>query len=445
MLHGIHTIFPPPSVSGHNGFDPISEGKLEKGEGTWSTTKEILGWVFDGKRATIQLPPPKCEKIITLIKKICNTKRSALRTFQQLAGKLQHASFGMPGGRGLFSPLQMAMLGDPEFINITTSLKSCLQDWKYIVRFMRENPTSVFQIVLEYPSYIGYSDACKLGAGGIWCSGTEALHPFLWQVGWPEDIQRQLVTDDNKNGSITINDLELAGAVLNWLALECQQLDLQYKHVGTFCDNTSAVAWAYKLRTSKSHIAAQLLRILSIRIHKRKASGLTPMNIAGEDNKMADVVSRAFKQGEFFAASQNLTQYFNNHFPLTQNKSWKGFQMPSRLSSLVIASLRGEKLAMESLLRLPKVEKNTGKLGNTMQQCAEQIHSSSTLAHSNEILSSMLSLQGSGKALTVKEIRSRFKASQLRCQPYPRPSNWLENHVPFTKKMENPTTSVHND
>ena len=125
---------------------------------------------------------------------------------------------------------------------------------------------------------------------------------------------------------------------------------------------------------------------------------------------------------------------------LVLQKPWQAPLPFIGLSSLVIASLRGEKLAMESLLRLPKVEKNTGKLGNTMQQCAEQIHSSSTLAHSNEILSSMLSLQGSGKALTVKEIRSKFKASRLRYQPSPRPSNWLENHVPFTKRTENHTT-----
>ena len=48
VLHGIHSIFPPPKITGHNGFDPISESKLHKGDGTWSTKKEILGWLFDG-------------------------------------------------------------------------------------------------------------------------------------------------------------------------------------------------------------------------------------------------------------------------------------------------------------------------------------------------------------------------------------------------------------
>ena len=39
MLHGIHAIFPPPAVTGHNGFDPITEAKLRKGEGMWDITK----------------------------------------------------------------------------------------------------------------------------------------------------------------------------------------------------------------------------------------------------------------------------------------------------------------------------------------------------------------------------------------------------------------------
>jgi len=49
MLHGIYAIFPPPKITDHSGFDPISEGKLKKGEGTWLHEKEILGWNFDEK------------------------------------------------------------------------------------------------------------------------------------------------------------------------------------------------------------------------------------------------------------------------------------------------------------------------------------------------------------------------------------------------------------
>ena len=62
MLHGIHSVFPTRDITGHTGGDPISEKKLNKLEGLWEHTKEILGWILDGANYTIQLPPAKVDK-----------------------------------------------------------------------------------------------------------------------------------------------------------------------------------------------------------------------------------------------------------------------------------------------------------------------------------------------------------------------------------------------
>ena len=43
LLHGIHIVFPPPKVLGHNGQYPISKKKLESGKGQWEVRKEVLG------------------------------------------------------------------------------------------------------------------------------------------------------------------------------------------------------------------------------------------------------------------------------------------------------------------------------------------------------------------------------------------------------------------
>ena len=75
MLHGIHSIFPPPSVTGHNGGDPISEKKLVKKDGLWLYQKEILGWLIDGKNFTIKLPYEKSEKTIKSINKLIAQKK----------------------------------------------------------------------------------------------------------------------------------------------------------------------------------------------------------------------------------------------------------------------------------------------------------------------------------------------------------------------------------
>ena len=45
MLFGVHSIFPPPEISKHQGKDPISQKKLQQGKGTWATTKKYSdGW-----------------------------------------------------------------------------------------------------------------------------------------------------------------------------------------------------------------------------------------------------------------------------------------------------------------------------------------------------------------------------------------------------------------
>jgi hypothetical protein len=446
MIHGIHSIFPPPEITKHTGEDPISEKKIAKGEGVWAVEKEILGWIFDGKNYTIRLPSQKIKDIIKLIRGMLKMKRPSLNKYQKLAGKLQHASLGLPGGKGLFSPIQLAMQGNPEFVPLTNTLKQCLKDWQAIIRHMEKQPTSVLQLVKDYPAYIGYSDSCGIGTGGTWSSGLESLEPFLWKYEWPNDIKNQLCTATNPKGTLTMNDLELAGMVLNIFALECNVVDLAFKHITSFCDNTSAVAWAHKLRTSKLTVAARLLRIISLRLHARRASSLLPMNIAGEDNDMADVVSRSFQGGKFFENNSDIVTYFNSHFPLPKPSSWREFQIPPRLVSLVTSSLRGKQLPMESFLRPPEIGKNIGATGVTTVQCSRSATPSSLMSlHSAGTSSLVPSLQGSGQALSVEGIKSKFKVSRMRSRPSARPSCWLDNqaHSTAQKKRSTSTSSVY--
>jgi len=62
VLHGIHTVFPPPGPSDDPSDEPISVKKLKQGDGLWQTQKEILGWLFDGVTKCMQLPTEKVIK-----------------------------------------------------------------------------------------------------------------------------------------------------------------------------------------------------------------------------------------------------------------------------------------------------------------------------------------------------------------------------------------------
>ena len=302
---------------------------------------------------------------------------------------------------------------------------------------MGTHPTPVQVLVSNYPNYIQYTDACALGAGGVITPGLDPMQYWVWQYAWPEDIQNELVTSTNRNGTITINDLELAGIVIGWLVLEYVCDDLVFKHIGMFCDNTSAVAWAFKFTTSKSVIAGRLLRLLAIRQRTRQASSLLPMHIAGKDNEMADIPSRAFKNGEFFHAHDNLVNYFTSHFPLPQNLYWREFKVQKKLVSRVISCLRGTLLPMESLHKLPKLGKNIGATGQNTANCSTLARTSTTSQPAKNQLSLQVLPPGFAPGLTVTEIKSVFKRSRTRSRPSPRPANWLENRVPSSKKREN--------
>lgn len=197
MLHDIHSIFPPPEVIGHAGEDPIAQKKMLEGEGQWQDCKEILGWIFDGKVYTISLPEKKIETIIAEInkmKKISKHKQKhkqvvPLNRWQKLAGKLMHASFGLFGGKAMFSPIWKAMEGSPKIVPFNPALVECLKDWKYIIKNMLKSPTDISLLVAEYPHYMAYLDACGLGAGGVLLPGSSNFPPLVWQIEWPKEIK----------------------------------------------------------------------------------------------------------------------------------------------------------------------------------------------------------------------------------------------------------------
>ena len=174
-------------------------------------------------------------------------------------------------------------------ITITDELCEGLADWKYLIQHLASHPTHVQQLCTQPAHFIGYSNACKLGAGGVLCRGTKSLYPVVWQLRWTPDIINRVKSSNNPDGDLSINDLELAGLVLNWLVLESLGVNLQHAHVALFCDNSSAVSWSYKLRTSTSIVAGKLLRLLGLRIHTAQASNITPLSIPGKENDMADI------------------------------------------------------------------------------------------------------------------------------------------------------------
>ena len=106
---------------------------------------------------------------------------------------------------------------------------------------------------------------------------------FLWQLELPQRIEDALISDTNPQGHITINDLELAGLLLNWLEIESTHPTFQLEHILNFCDNVSAVSWAQKMKSPASIAAGTLLCMLSLRIQSHKAYSVAPLHVAEKD------------------------------------------------------------------------------------------------------------------------------------------------------------------
>jgi hypothetical protein len=435
VLHGIHSIFPPPSVSKHCGGDPISQKKMDKGEGTWAYEKEILGWTFNGKDFTIFLDQTKSKKLQKLLKQTAKKSVITRTEMQQVMGKLNHTCIGLPSGRGLLSPLNNSLKGTADHIKITPSIKQALLDWVTLTQRIATRPTSVLELTPAMPWFLGYVDSSKQGVGGVWVNGTHTINATVWRHDWPQEIQEKFVSTSNPNGTISISDLEMAGVLIGWLVLEnISPVPLQHAHIGISCDNTPAVAWASRLASSKSTAGNHLCRALALRQHVHRASPLLTISIAGINNDMADVASRAAKHTSQSNSHQDFLSMFSSKFPLPQKHSWHLYHLPSRSFSRVTSCLLGKPLTMASWIRLPNQDKNIGSTGSNTPQPSNKIPSSTTLTTCKKLSSSQLSLRGSGQVISVEEAKSAFLPSLKRSRPWQRPSNWLESQARSTKQ-----------
>ena len=105
--------------------------------------------------------PEKHQKISKLIKKVSKIKFSPLCKYKELVGKLQHASFGITGGKGLFSPIYQALKITASNIPITEHLKADLVNFRTIVNHLSTNTNPVQLMIREYPNYNQYTKSCK--------------------------------------------------------------------------------------------------------------------------------------------------------------------------------------------------------------------------------------------------------------------------------------------
>jgi hypothetical protein len=425
-LHGIHSIFPPPAVTGHvGGKDPISLKKLQKGDGQWHHKKEILGFIVDGEAKTVQISQAKADDICNELRRILKKKRVPLKRYRKIIGKLRHVALILPGTKGLFSPVNKALRGEPAFIGLGkgSELRSVLNDFAAMVRTLATRPTHIKELIPGDDHYTGYTDACATGAGGVWLSGDLDLAPIVWRVRFPDSIASQVVSDTNPTGTLTNSDLEMAAALLHYMVLQTE-VDLRFKRSGTLSDNTPTVAWTKRMADrSQSPTAGRLLRGLAAVQRASQAGPYTVGSVAGVDNEMADVASRSFNHPDLQCNHSFLT-HFNTRFPLPQQLSWTLAHPTPATILLVTSTLAGERLTLQRWMT--PFEPPTGATGLSFVPTHDAPHTCSIppSPSSNNCLS--VSLLGCGEATTAKVVKSNLKHQKPPSVTWPRPLCWLD-------------------
>ena len=382
LMHSIDAVFRPltpqdPPLR----TEPISVSKLLKGDACWSTCKKILGWVIDTVGMTITLPARRLQRLHDLLASIPSTrKRMALHTYYQLLGELRSMALALPGARGLFSHLQVALKSSAAHrIRLTPGFHHALDDFRWIYRELSSRPTRLQELVPTTPSLTGTHDAAGSGAGGVWfpsptaiprvtrvtilepsghlhCIRQTNLGPIVWRTPFDSSILANLASAKNPKGPINNSQLELLGAFLHdEVAAQC--FDVRERTIYSQTDNLCTLFWDRKGSVTTTSPTATILRQQALHQRFHRYVKLRDY-IPGPENCMADDASRLFH-----LSNHAFLSHFNFTYP--QSRPWRLFQLHPQTLSAATSALQHKKSPVEWYLHDPAKPSHIGKNGRS--------------------------------------------------------------------------------
>jgi hypothetical protein len=231
-------------------------------------------------------------------------------------------------------------------------------------------PTHCRELVTRGPNYIRVKDASSHGGGGIIVGELLKCAPRVFHFTWLNDVSKAIVSQSNPAGTITNSDLEMAGLLMLFVIMEYVCGPLVEKQGELFSDNSPTIGWVDRLASRTSIIAAHLIRALALRLKANKCCPLMPQHISGSKNAMTDIPSRLFGSVPrwHFKTEQQLLTFFNDNFPLPQQKLWTVYHPSIELGMQVISILRMRHSTLADWWRLPPAGNHVGRIGLPMLQ-----------------------------------------------------------------------------
>jgi hypothetical protein len=226
-------------------------------------------------------------------------------------------SVALCGAGYLFSILQSVFVQQPTGSRVCLSplIRAALSDWSHLASTIADHPIPITTLVPRAPHFVGSVDASKSGVGGFWlptCFGTGK--PSAFHLPFHSTLSNRLVSVDNPNGILTINDFELAALTLA-TALVAHYSTTPHASLWLGNDNSSAVSWTRRGSTSTTGPNAHLLRWLA-QIARQHDVCLKYILVPGDTNTIADFCSRSFH-----LMDSQFLQELNSRFPT--DTSWQ--------------------------------------------------------------------------------------------------------------------------
>lgn len=353
LFHVIDKVLLPNNNAPDTREERISIKKLLKAEGAWTTRKTILGWIVDTAKQTIELPEHRQDRLRTLLGTLKHRKRVSINKWQRVLGELRFAAAGIPGSAGLFSALQLGLrIATKSRVRVDKHLQSHLQTFEDLVNDLSQRPTRLGEIIPDEPRVIGATDACGIGLGGVFF--TAEAPPIAWRAPLPPQLARQVVTADNPDGRITINDLEQA-AVLLQHDLIAQHYDIRETTISTLADNVAAASRFRKGAVTSREAGAYLCCLAST--HQRHYRYCPEVSyIPGDYNSMADDCSRLWHLSDL-----DLLTHLDSRYP--QPNAWRLYQPSAAMLSSTLLALQSRPPEPGSWARPNVPASRPGRLG----------------------------------------------------------------------------------
>ncbi|KAL7576769.1 hypothetical protein ACA910_013798 [Epithemia clementina (nom. ined.)] len=131
-------------------------------------------------------------------------------------------ALGIPGTRGLFSHLQLALVPNCSCstIPLNRNARDALADFATIAiaTDIESRPTCIAEVIPTAPRFVGACDAAPIGTAGIWLPLPHTAHlqpPIIWRHTTPPCLLPAITTSDNPSSTITINNLELTATLMH--------------------------------------------------------------------------------------------------------------------------------------------------------------------------------------------------------------------------------------